>query len=257
MKHLWKIGLVFEEALDASRKGPNWVLLVLAYQEKKKNEPVREDRKWKEIWGLSGRFSYLQSPKTRLSSLVSTLYVCYHPTIASFLDYLQLLPCQFPFLNFQPWWEKKISTPVIEVLQLLPVTLPHGFSARSLLFPHSFWLQNPCLLQETQSPPTHLHTQTLIYCPDQLSNALPTFTACSYRYYKSFLYVSSLGLLSPTFLKTNITFLGLGCRCVPLPSPGFTPFLPTSFPYLFFQSFSQLPNTAPILWEGIKGQRNE
>lgn len=66
MKHLWKISLVFEEALDASRKGPNWVLLVLAYQEKKK-EPIREDRKWKEIWGLSGRFSYLQSPKTRLS----------------------------------------------------------------------------------------------------------------------------------------------------------------------------------------------
>ena len=82
---------------------------------KKKKEPIRKDRKWKEIWGLSDRFSYLQSPKTRLSSLVSTLYVCYHPTIASFLDYLQLFPCQFPFLNFQLWWEKKISTPVIEV----------------------------------------------------------------------------------------------------------------------------------------------
>ena len=81
----------------------------------KKNEPIRKDEKWKEIWGHSGSFSYLQSPKTRLSSLVSTLYLCHHPTIASFLDCLQLLPCQFPFLNFQLWWEKKISTPVTEV----------------------------------------------------------------------------------------------------------------------------------------------
>ena len=38
----------------------------------KKNEPIRKDEKWKEIWGHSGSFSYLQSPKTRLSSLVST-----------------------------------------------------------------------------------------------------------------------------------------------------------------------------------------
>ena len=71
-----------------------------------KNEPIREYGKWKEICH-SGRFSYLQSPKTRLSSLVSTLYICYHPTIASFLDYLQLLLCQFQFLNFQLWWEKR------------------------------------------------------------------------------------------------------------------------------------------------------
>lgn len=124
---------------------------------------------------------------------------------------------------------------MIEVAQLLPVTLPHRYSARSLLFPHSFWLQNPCLLQGW-SPPTHLHTQTLIYCPDQLSNALPTF--CMFiSLLQSFLYVSTpLGLLSTYISKNNITFLG--ARCVLCLLLRFT-HLPTSFPYL---SFSHLVN---------------
>ena len=110
------------------------------------------------------------------------------------------------------------------------------------------------ILVFSRRPSLHLHTcihtlsftvltSSAMHCPLSLSVHIAITKAFC---------VSSLGLLSHTFLKTNITFLGLGCQCVPLPSPGFTPFLPTSFPYLFIQSFSQLPNTAPTLWEGIK-----
>ena len=184
------------------------MFLALAYQEKKMNQSESME---------SGRKSatlvdFLTSSLPRLDS-PAWCPPCIFVTTQQLLPSLTI--CSFCFANSSSWisnygGKKEISTPVIEVPQLLPITLPHGYSARSLLFPHSFWLLNPCLLQQTQSPPTHLRTHTLIYCPGQLCNALPTFTACSYLYYKSFLCISSLGLLSPTFLKINITFLGLG-----------------------------------------------
>lgn len=218
-------------------KGPNWVLLVLAYQEKKKmNQSEKTESARKSGASL---VDFLTSSLPRLDSpaWVSTCMFVF--TTQQLLPSLTI--CSFalpiPFLNFQLWWEKKISTQWLRYFSSFP---SHFLMGTQQGLYSSLIVSDYKILVFSRRPSLHLHT-----CIHRLSFTVLTSSAmhCPLSLHvhiaitKASLYVSSLGLLSPTFLKTNITFLGFGCDVFPLLL--IHSFLSLSFPYL---SFSHLVN---------------
>lgn len=65
--------------------------------------------------------------------------------------------CTFPLYNSHSWIARYCGRKDFNCSSF-PLTLPHGYPAMSLSFPHSFLLWNSFLLQDSWPLPTHVHT---------------------------------------------------------------------------------------------------